>query len=219
MALDVQAQDCLGVCHCGIHVGRVLDATGLAAAAYLDLCLHHHGLTDFFGNLACAGDCVCNTSSRSRHSVLGEEFLRLVFEEIHLLTVSSALSPARGVGAGLFWTLTSCRVRFAPALMLCGPSHAQLPDEVRLTDSARWPHRICQASVSLILALENAATRSNTMPVAAVIAPTPTVASDMRDDVSGHSPTYTRAATADPISNAAPRDGARTLRSQRRSRR
>ncbi len=45
------------------------------------------------------------------------------------------------------------------------------------------------------------------MPVAAVIAPTPTVASDMRDDVSGHSPTYTRAATADPISNAAPRDG------------
>ncbi len=62
MTLDVEPEDVLGV---GLRVvcgGGVLHATGLAAAADLDLGLDHDRLADFLRDLAGTGDSVGNTA-------------------------------------------------------------------------------------------------------------------------------------------------------------
>ena len=50
VALDVQAEDVLCVGERVVGGGRVLHAAGLAAAAGLDLRLHHHRLADLLGD-------------------------------------------------------------------------------------------------------------------------------------------------------------------------
>ena len=87
VALDVQAEDVLRVGECVVGGGRVLHAAGLAAAAGLDLRLDHHGLADFLGDRLGVLRGVGHPAGRGRHVVLGEQFFRLVFEEIHGLTV------------------------------------------------------------------------------------------------------------------------------------
>ena len=88
VALDVQAEDVLRVGEGVVGGGRVLHAAGLAAATDLDLGLDHDGLTDFLGDglgVLCG---VGYPAGRGGHVVLGEQLFRLVFEEIHGLTVS-----------------------------------------------------------------------------------------------------------------------------------
>ena len=85
VALDVQAQDVLGV-GVGVLGGRgELDAAGLTATACLDLRLHHDRPADLLGDgLGVLGG-VGDPPGRGRNIVLGEQFLRLVLEKVHRL--------------------------------------------------------------------------------------------------------------------------------------
>ncbi len=66
--------------------GRVLHAAGLAAAADLDLSLHHDRLTDLLGDrLGVLGRVGDPAGSGGGDVVLGEQLFRLIFEEIHEL--------------------------------------------------------------------------------------------------------------------------------------
>ncbi len=77
----------------GVLGGRgVLDAAGLAAAAGLDLGLDHHGLADFLGDGLGVLRRIGDPARGGGNVVLGEQFLRLVLEKIHGLTVWSALT-------------------------------------------------------------------------------------------------------------------------------
>ncbi len=87
VALDVQAEDVLRVGERVVGGGGVLHAAGLAAAAGLDLRLDHDGLADFLGDGLGALGGVGHPTRRGGHVVLGEQLFRLVFEEIHGLTV------------------------------------------------------------------------------------------------------------------------------------
>ena len=72
----------------GVVGGRgVLHATGLSASTGLDLCLDHDRLADFLGDRLGVRGVVGDSAGRGRDVVLGEQFLRLIFEEIHVLTV------------------------------------------------------------------------------------------------------------------------------------
>ncbi len=87
VALDVEAEDVLRVREGVVGGGCVLHAARLAASADLHLCLHHDRLADLLGDgLGVLGG-VGDAAGRGGHVVLGEQFLRLVFEEIHGLTV------------------------------------------------------------------------------------------------------------------------------------
>ncbi len=95
VALDVQAEDVLRVGERVVGGGGVLHATGLAAAADLDLRLDHDGLADFLGDRLGVLGGVGDPAGRGRHVVLGEQLFRLIFEEVHGLgniPVCSALS-------------------------------------------------------------------------------------------------------------------------------
>ena len=92
VALDVQAEDVLGVGVGVVGGGGVLDATGLTAATHLDLGLDHHRLTDFLGDGLGVLRRVGDPARGGGNVVLGEQFLRLILEKIHGLTVWSALT-------------------------------------------------------------------------------------------------------------------------------
>ena len=92
VALDVQAEDVLRVGERVVGGGGVLHAAGLAAAADLDLRLDHDRLADFLGDRLGVLGGVGHPAGRGGHVVLGEQLLRLVFEEIHGLTVCCALT-------------------------------------------------------------------------------------------------------------------------------
>ena len=87
VALDVEAEDVLGVLVGVVGGGGVFDAAGLAAAADLDLRLDHHRMTDLFRDGLGALGGVGDPTGRARDVVLGEQFLRLVLEKIHGLHV------------------------------------------------------------------------------------------------------------------------------------
>ena len=87
VALDVQAEDVLRVGEGVVGGGGVLDAAGLAAATDLDLCLDHHRLADFLGDRLGVRGVVGDPAGGGRDVVLGEQFLRLILEKIHVLTV------------------------------------------------------------------------------------------------------------------------------------
>jgi hypothetical protein len=130
VALDVEAEDVLCVRERVVGGGCVLHAAGLSAAADLHLRLDHDGLADLLGDGLRILRGVGHPARRRRYVVLGEQFFRLVFEEIHGLTVLSALTFAlfRGLarfGAGLepVETLSTRGGGSGTAYQSCGTSH------------------------------------------------------------------------------------------------
>ena len=87
VALDVEAEDVLRVGERIVGGGRVLHAARLAATTGLDLRLHHDRPADFLGDRLGVLGGGGHSTGRGGHVVLGEELFRLVFEEIHGLTV------------------------------------------------------------------------------------------------------------------------------------
>ena len=112
VALDVHAEDRLGF---GLGVSRVighLDAAGFTPATCLDLRFHHHAATELLGDrpgfVWGGGD----LAGRHRNAVLGEDFLRLMFEEVHEEATLSAHAD-REAAAGC--RITRTRLTSLPA--------------------------------------------------------------------------------------------------------
>ena len=83
VALDVHAEDRLGF---RLGVGGVvghLHAAGLASATGLDLRFHDHAAAEFFSDPARLARGRRHLSGGYRDAVLSEDFLRLMFEEVH----------------------------------------------------------------------------------------------------------------------------------------
>ena len=83
VALDVHAEDVRGL---GLGVSRIvgdLHAAGLAAATGLDLRLDHDAAAELLGDRARFVWGGSDLAGRHRDAVLREEFLRLMFEEVH----------------------------------------------------------------------------------------------------------------------------------------
>src|SRR5271167_1169182 len=88
VALDVQAEDVLRVFVSVLGGGGVFDATGLAAAADLDLRFDHYRGADLGGDFLRALGGVGGSTGRGGDVVLYEQFFGLILEKIHGSTSS-----------------------------------------------------------------------------------------------------------------------------------
>ena len=83
VALDVEAEDVLGLVIGVLGRGGEFDAASLAAAADLDLSLDDHETANAFGCLHGVLRRVHDLTGLRGHAVQREQVLRLIFVEIH----------------------------------------------------------------------------------------------------------------------------------------
>ena len=97
VALDVEAEDVVGVRAGLVGVGGELDAAGLAPTAHVHLGLDHHRVAEPLGG----GDGLVHgerhLTGRDRDAVAREELLALVFEEVHRAPVWWRLACEQGL--------------------------------------------------------------------------------------------------------------------------
>ena len=83
VALDVHPEDRRGVSAGLICVGSQLDPAGLAAAAHLDLGLHHNRVAEALRQLDGLVGRHGDPARRHRYAVAGEVLLALVLQQVH----------------------------------------------------------------------------------------------------------------------------------------
>ena len=83
MALNVHAQNVVGVEAGFFSVVRQLDAASFAASTNLNLCLHDDGVTRSVSDFYCFINSVGSATRAHRDVETGEVLLALVFEQVH----------------------------------------------------------------------------------------------------------------------------------------
>ena len=151
VALDVHAED---LARLGLRVvGSVgdLDAAGLAAATGLDLRLDHDATAELGRDGASLLGSRGYLAGRDRHAMCGEEFLRLVFEEIHapsscrlIMGLSTTESRWPGRKLGLRTSSEPNWWLFARYLQLPRALRARDPHQQRLTPLVAGPGSLRQ---------------------------------------------------------------------------